>query len=68
MRRELAEITCCPVHKGRLELRVQKEDDHANVEEGGLRCSECDFEYPIEGGVPNLLPPEYHAAESGASS
>ncbi len=66
MRRELAEITCCPVHKSRLELRVEEEDDHGDIVAGGLVCSACDFEFPIENGIPNLLPPDYHVSEEGA--
>ncbi len=65
MRRDLAEITCCPVHKTALELRVDEEDGHHNVVAGSLRCEACDFDYPIEEGIPNLLPPEYHVGPGG---
>lgn len=60
MRRDLVDIVCCPVHKTRLELRVEEEDDQGDVLEGVLRCGECGFDYPVEAGIPNLLPPEYH--------
>ena len=51
------EIVRCPMDKQELELEViQRTDDE--VLEGRLVCSECDEEYPIEEGIPNLLPPD----------
>jgi len=63
MRKDLVQIVCCPVHKSALKLTVEKQDEHGDVLEGTLRCSACRFDYPIEGGIPNLLPPEYHVDE-----
>ena len=63
MRRDLADIVCCPVHKSRLTLTVTSEDARGDISSGTLHCSQCPFDYPIEEGVPNLLPPEYHVAE-----
>ncbi|MES2154247.1 MAG: methytransferase partner Trm112 [bacterium] len=63
MRKDLVTIVCCPVHKSPLELTVKKSDDHGDVQEGTLRCKRCNFDYPIEDGIPNLLPPEYHLDE-----
>ena len=60
MRKDLVEIVCCPVHKTPLKLSVAKRDEHDDVLEGSLRCAACKFDYPIEEGIPNLLPPEYH--------
>jgi uncharacterized protein YbaR (Trm112 family) len=60
MRRDLVEIVCCPVHKTPLLLTVEEQDAHGDIVEGTLRCRECGFDYPIEEGIPNLLPPEYH--------
>lgn len=60
MRKDLVEIVCCPVHKTPLKLTVAKKDDHGDILEGSLRCAKCAFDYPIEEGIPNLLPPEYH--------
>lgn len=60
MRKDLVEIVCCPVHKTPLALTVQEQDAHGDIVEGTLRCKECRFDYPIEEGIPNLLPPEYH--------
>ena len=60
MRKDLVEIVCCPVHKTPLALTVEKQDAHGDILEGTLRCGTCKFDYPIEEGIPNLLPPEYH--------
>lgn len=63
MRKELADIVCCPVHKTALELTVRRRDEHEDILEGTLRCGKCRFDYPISEGIPNLLPPEYHVDE-----
>jgi uncharacterized protein YbaR (Trm112 family) len=60
MRKDLVEIVCCPVHKTPLALTVKEQDSHGDIIEGTLRCTTCKFDYPIEEGIPNLLPPEYH--------
>lgn len=59
MRHDLLEILCCPVHKTDLKLTVRKETEE-EILEGTLRCETCRFDYPIEDGIPNLLPPEMH--------
>jgi len=58
MKKELMEILACPVCKGDLELTLQKEDEQGEVVVGSLHCRKCDQRYPIEDGIPNLLPPE----------
>lgn len=51
------DIICCPVDKSALELTVEdREDDE--ILAGTLTCTECGEEYPIEDGIPNLLPPD----------
>jgi uncharacterized protein len=60
------DILCCPVHRGKLTLHVEAEDERGDVERGQLRCAKCKFDYPIEQGIPNLLPPEYHDGPVGA--
>lgn len=57
MKGELMDILCCPLDKQELELETvqQKEDE---VLEGRLTCTECGTEYPIDDGIPNLLPPD----------
>ena len=52
------DILACPVCKYHpLELTVAKEDDR-EVLEGKIRCPKCSVDYPIEDGIPNMLPPE----------
>ena len=61
------EILCCPVCRGDLSLTVAKKDGEEIVEE---RCAapSARAEYPIEDGIPNLLPPDERGLieESGA--
>jgi uncharacterized protein YbaR (Trm112 family) len=59
MDKQLMDLLCCPVCKKDLELEIsaQKEDE---IIEGNLYCKTCNFYYPINEGIPNLLPPEYH--------
>ena len=55
------EILCCPMCKGDLALAATKRDAASKeILEGTLRCGHCKFDYPIEDGIPNLLPPEMH--------
>jgi uncharacterized protein YbaR (Trm112 family) len=63
MRKDLLAIVCCPVHKTALEAKIRREDEQGDILEGSLTCKRCDFAYPIEEGIPNLLPPEYHVGE-----
>ena len=62
MRKELVDIVCCPDCRSRLALQDAKEDEHGEVVKGGLYCKKCDFRFPIEEGIPNLLPKDYHVA------
>jgi len=57
MKRELTDILVCPVCKGKLELSV-KEENNREIITGSLYCPKCNVNYPIEDGIPNLLPPE----------
>jgi uncharacterized protein YbaR (Trm112 family) len=54
---DLMEILCCPVCKGDLTLTTTKKDG-AEILVGNLHCAKCQIDYPIEDGIPNLLPPE----------
>ncbi len=59
MKRELMEILACPMCKGDLELSVEEEEDEkGEIVKGSLYCRKCEQRYPIEEGIPNLLPPE----------
>lgn len=55
MKRDLMDIICCPTCKGDLALSVEKEDEKEIIK-GALRCGKCGVDYPIEEGIPNLLP------------
>jgi uncharacterized protein YbaR (Trm112 family) len=59
MDKKLMDILCCPVCKGDLELTITSETG-TEVMTGTLECGKCKFSYPIDNGIPNLLPPEYH--------
>jgi uncharacterized protein YbaR (Trm112 family) len=56
MKKDLMDILCCPVCKGDLKLTVKKEEG-GEIIEGSLYCPKCNETYPIEDGIPNLLPP-----------
>ncbi len=55
MKRDLLNILACPVCKGDLDVEVFEEDDE--IISGKLICKRCHAEYPIEDGIPNMLPP-----------
>ncbi len=57
MRRNLLEILACPLCKSDLELEV-KEENEEEIISGKLICKNCGVEYPIEDGIPNMLPPD----------
>lgn len=57
MKESLLDIICCPVDKGELELTVDEKDEE-EILDGTLTCVECGEPYPIEDGIPNLLPPD----------
>ncbi len=59
MKRPLLDILCCPVCKGDLVLRVNRENEK-EILEGELRCAACRIDFPIRDGIPNLLPPADH--------
>lgn len=57
MKRDLMDILVCPVTKQPLELHVEQESGDEIIS-GYLYSKALDFKYPIEDGIPNLLPPE----------
>ena len=57
MKESLLDIICCPIDKSDLELTVEERDGE-EILEGVLTCTECGETYPIEDGIPNLLPPD----------
>jgi uncharacterized protein YbaR (Trm112 family) len=46
--KELFDILACPVCKGKLQYTADKKD---------LECKQCKTKYPIEGGIPVIMPP-----------
>jgi uncharacterized protein len=56
MRPDLLDILRCPVCRGELTLvvRAREGDD---IVQGTLTCAQCRVDYPIEDGIPDLLPP-----------
>jgi uncharacterized protein YbaR (Trm112 family) len=57
MKEELMDILCCPVDKHELELEGE-DRENGEILNGRLVCTECGEAYPIEDGIPNLLPPD----------
>jgi uncharacterized protein YbaR (Trm112 family) len=55
------EILVCPLCKAELTLRVDSESD-GDIVAGLLTCTSCGEAYPIEDGLPNLLPPDLRDA------
>lgn len=54
----MLDVLACPVCKHNpLELKVTEEEDE-EVLSGSLRCGGCGLSYPIEDGIPNMLPPD----------
>jgi len=57
MKEDLMEILACPVCKGGLTLEVKKRKGD-EIMEGNINCSKCKVDYPIEKGIPNMIPPD----------
>jgi uncharacterized protein YbaR (Trm112 family) len=57
MKESLMDVVCCPLDKADLELDVDNRDEE-EILAGTLTCAECGETYPIEDGIPNLLPPD----------
>jgi len=57
MRSDLMEILVCPLCKAELSLAVDQEDGD-EILAGTLTCTGCGQTFPIEDGIPNLLPPD----------
>ncbi len=57
MRPDLLDILRCPVCRGELALTVgSKEGEEIVI--GTLGCAHCAVSYPIDDGIPDLLPPD----------
>ena len=58
MRTDMMEVLACPMCKVGLTLQVSAQVGD-EITGGMLTCDRCPEEYPVEDGVPNLLPAEY---------
>ncbi len=58
MKKDLMEILCCPICKSDVALIAEKEVND-DITKGRLYCINCNTNYPIEDGIPNMLPPNY---------
>ena len=67
MRKDLMDILACPMCKSELELKIDEEEGD-EVIKGSLNCSKCNEAYPIDDGIPNLLPPDLRKAAEAQSS
>jgi uncharacterized protein YbaR (Trm112 family) len=63
MKQSLMDIIRCPLDKQELELDATETDDK-EVLSGTLTCAECGETFPIEDGIPNLLPPDMRDVEA----
>ncbi|WP_255336033.1 methytransferase partner Trm112 [Methanosarcina sp. KYL-1] len=57
VKKDLMDILACPICKGDLVLNVVEENEE-EVISGTLYCPVCKEHYPIDEGIPNLLPPD----------
>ena len=58
MRKDLVKMLVCPVCRAGLELIIVAEAD-GEITTGNLRCNACKIDYPIEEGIPDMLPPDF---------
>jgi uncharacterized protein YbaR (Trm112 family) len=57
MKPDLLDILRCPVCRGELGL-ARRRTDGDEIIEGTLTCAKCGVDYPIQDGIPDLLPPD----------
>ena len=50
-------MLCCPVCRGDLALAVREERE-GDILAGSFHCATCGVDYPIDDGIPDLLPPD----------
>jgi uncharacterized protein YbaR (Trm112 family) len=67
MRKDQMDILASPMSKGELQLTADEEDCD-EVIKGWLFCAKCNERYPIDEGIPNLLPPDLRKAAEAQSS
>lgn len=57
MKPELMEFLVCPLCHAEMTLTIGTETG-GEIIDGSLKCTKCAEKYPIEDGIPNLLPPD----------
>jgi len=57
MRPDLLDIVRCPVCHGVLTLTARAREG-TDIVTGSLNCAKCQVDYPIDDGIPDLLPPD----------
>jgi len=63
MHSSLLDILRCPDCVG--SLSAVTDDPPHDIETGVLRCTRCNRDYPIKGGIPRFVPPENYADNFG---
>jgi uncharacterized protein YbaR (Trm112 family) len=58
MNRQLLGVLACPVCKHHPLTMEVTEEDASDIIEGELCCPRCNIDYPIVGGIPDLIPPQ----------
>ena len=56
MKRDIVDMLACPICNGDMSVTINNGDQH-EVLDGILHCPACDIDYPIEEGIPLLIPP-----------
>lgn len=57
MKPDLLEILRCPSCRGELDVAATQKDAR-EILTGTLTCRGCHATYPIEDGIPDMLPPD----------
>ncbi|MBQ3621122.1 MAG: methytransferase partner Trm112 [Methanosarcinaceae archaeon] len=57
MKKNMPGRMVCPVCKGKLSVRAEKENED-EILSGNLFCPACAVYYPVVDGIPNMLPPD----------
>ena len=63
MKHQLLSILVCPEDKAELTVSISAEND-VEILSGTLTCSICNAAYPIDDGIPNLLPQAIRQAQT----
>jgi SAM-dependent methyltransferase len=67
MKERLLEYLACPTCQGQLEMDVGRRDGE-EVMEGRLECTTCGRGYPVDGGIPRLLPSDLSSEKKETAS